>query len=77
MKVGEHLLVRVRPALRVRAEGEIDDRRVGWKARDAAQDIWKGQLVGPDKRHAIAKSREPGLELSAPELADGVRTQSP
>ena len=49
----------------------IDDRRVGWKARDAAQDFWKRQLVGPDKCHAIAKSREPGLELPTPEPADG------
>ena len=28
VKVGEHPLVRIRPALRVRAEGEIEDRRV-------------------------------------------------
>ena len=42
-----------------------------WKARDAAQDVFKRQLVGPDKCHAIAKSCEPDLELSTPELTDG------
>ena len=44
---------------------------MAWKARDAAQDILKRQLVGPDKCHATAKSCELGLELSTPELADG------
>ena len=48
VKVGEHSLVRIRPALRVRAEGEIEDRRVAWEARTAAQDLRKGQIVGPD-----------------------------
>ena len=55
VKVGEHLLVRIRPALRVRAEGEIDDRRVAWKARTAAQDLRKGQIVGPDERQPTAE----------------------
>ena len=70
MKVGEYLLVRVRAALRVGAEGEIEDRRVTGKARDTAQDILKGKLVGPYKCHAIAKSFEVALERSTPELAE-------
>ena len=45
VKVGEDLLVRVRPAVRVRAEGEIDDRRVAWKGRAAAQGFFMRQLV--------------------------------
>ena len=39
VKVGEHSLVRIRSALRVRAEGEIKDCRVAWKARAATQDL--------------------------------------
>jgi len=70
VKVGEHLLVRIRPALRVGAEGQIDDRRVAWKARDAAQDIRQRQLVGPDECQAIVKSCELGLERASPKLAD-------
>ena len=70
VKVGEHLLVGIRPALRVRAEGQIDDRRVARKARDAAQDVRQRQLVGPDEGQAIAKSRELALEHAAPELAE-------
>src|SRR5688500_4230858 len=65
------MLGRVRPALRVGAEGLIDDRRVGWKARDAVQDIRKRQPVRPDKGHATLKSREPGLELWTHESTDG------
>ena len=68
--VVEHLLVCVRPALRVNTEGDKDNRRAAWKARDAAQEARNGHLVGPDKRHATLKSREPGLELLAPEPAD-------
>ena len=77
VKVGEHSLVRIRPALRVRAEGEIEDRRVAWKARTAAQDLRKGQIVGPDECQPIVKSRELVLELSTPELPESVRTPSP
>ena len=39
VKVGEHSLVRIRRHPRVRAEGEIEDRRVAWQARTAAQDL--------------------------------------
>ena len=69
-KIGEHSLVRIRPALRVRAERDIEDRRVVWQAGTAAQDLRKGQLVGPDECQAIVKSRELLLELSTPELAE-------
>ena len=70
VKVGEHSLVRIRPTLRVRAEGEIEDRRVAWKARTAAQDLRKGQIVGPDKCQPIVKSLELLLELPTPELSE-------
>ena len=70
VKVGEHLLVGIRPALCVRAEGQIDDRRVAGKARDAAQDVWQRQVVGPDECQAIAKSCELALEHAAPEPAE-------
>ena len=58
VKFGEYSLVRIRRAGRVVAEGEIENRRVLRKARTAAQDLRKGQIVGPDKCQAIAKSRE-------------------
>ena len=41
-----------------------------WKARTAAQDLRKGQIVGPDKGQAIAKSLELLVELLMPESAD-------
>ena len=77
VKVGEHSLVRIRPTLRIGAEGEIDNCRVGWKARTATQDLRKGQIVGPDKRQAIVKSLELVLELLTPESAQSVRNPSP
>ena len=69
VKVGEHSLVRIRAAPPVRAEGEIQDRRVARKARTLAQDFRKGQTAGPDECQAILKSRELRLELSTPERA--------
>ena len=69
MKVGEHSLVRICPTLRVRAEGDIHDRRVAWKARTATQDLRKGQIGGPDERQPFAKALELLLELSTPELS--------
>ena len=68
-KGGQHSLVRVRPTLRVCAEGEIKDGRVAWKGRAATQDFRKGQLVGPDKRQPFVKALELVLELSTPELS--------
>src|SRR6478609_2315263 len=67
MKLGEHSLVGIRPTLRVRAEGDIQDRRVPWKARTPTQDLRKGEIGGPDKRQPFAKTFELLLELSTPE----------
>ena len=41
VKLGEHSLVRIRRPRRVRAEGDIEDRRVVWQARTAAQGLLK------------------------------------
>ena len=38
-KLGHHSLVRVRAALRVRVEAEVEDRRVGWQVRASAHDF--------------------------------------
>ena len=70
VKLGEYSLVCIRRSGGVGAEGEIEDRRMVWKARTAAQDLRKGQLVGPDKGQAIAKSLELLVELPTPESAD-------
>jgi hypothetical protein len=70
VKVGEHSLVRIRPTLRVRAEGEIQDRRIASKARTPTQDLRKGQIVGPDERQPFVKTLELVLQLSTPELSD-------
>ena len=70
MKVGEYSLVRVRSALRVRAEGDIQNRRVAWQARTATQDLGERQIVGPDKRQPPAKAFELLLELAPPEMAE-------
>ena len=56
VKFGEHSLVRIRRPRRVRAERQIEDRRVVWQARTAAQDLRKGQIVGPDKCQPVVKS---------------------
>ena len=77
VKVGEHLLVRVRPALRVRAEGEIDDRRVAWKARDAAQDVLQGtarrtRQMSRDREIVRTRSRALGARTGR-----WLRTRSP
>ena len=77
VKFGEYSLVRIRCSGRVGAEGEIENRRVLWKARTAAQDLRKRQIVGPDKRHAIVKSLELALELLTPESGRSVRSPSP
>ena len=69
VEVGEHSRVRIRAAPPVRAQGEIQDRRVARKARTLAQDFRKGQTAGPDECQAILKSHEPRLELSTPERA--------
>ena len=69
MKVGEYSLVRIRSALRVRAEGDIQNRRVAWQARTAAQDLGERQIVGPDERQPPAKAFELLLELAPPEMA--------
>ena len=58
VKIGEYLLVRIRRSGCVGAERDIENRRVLWKARTAAQDLGKGQFVGPDEGQAIAKSHE-------------------
>ena len=60
MKVGEHSLVRIRPALRISSEGDIEDRRVGRKARAAAHYFRKRQVVGPDERQPLVKALELG-----------------
>ena len=70
VKFGEYSLVRIRRSGRVVAEREIENRRVVRKARTAAQDLRKGQFVGPDKCQAIAKSRELLVEPLTPESAD-------
>ncbi len=70
VKLGEHSLVRIRPALRVGAEGQIEDRRIAWKARTAAQDLRQGQFLGPDERQPVLKSLELFIELSTPESAE-------
>ena len=58
VEVGEHPLVRIRGPRRVRAERHIEDRRVVWQARTAAQDLRKGQIVEPDKCQPVVKSPE-------------------
>ena len=70
VKVGEHSLVRIRCPRRVRAESEIQDRRVVWQARTAAQGLRKRQIVEPDKCQPVVKSPELVLELATPELAE-------
>ena len=70
VKLGEHSLVRIRRPRRVRAESDIQDRRVVWQARTAAQDFRKGQIVEPDKCQPVVKSPELVLELATPELAE-------
>ncbi len=71
VKVGEHPLVRIRPTLRIHAEGQIEDRRVGRKARTATQDLGKGQVVGPDERQPFVKALELVFELPTPESSNG------
>ena len=46
VKVGEHSLVRIRPALRVGAEGEIEDRRVASEGSHSGA----GSPQGTDRR---------------------------
>ena len=70
MKFREHSVVRVGPSNRVAAEGEIEDRRMAGEAGTAAQDLRKGQIVGPDKRQPVVKSREFLLELYTPESGE-------
>ena len=70
VKFGEYSLVRIRRSRRVGAEGEIENCRVLWKARTAAQDLRKRQIVGPDKCHAIMKSLELFLDCLTPKLAE-------
>ena len=65
------------PLLRVRAEGEIEDRRVLGQGRRASHDLRKGEVVGPDKCQAIVKALELLLELLTPELCRTARTPSP
>ena len=77
VKVGEHSLVRIRPPCASVPKVDIEDRRVVWQARTAAQDLRKGQIVGPDECQPVVKSPELVLELATPELADLVRTPSP
>ena len=43
------------------------------KARAAAQDLLKGQIVGPDKCQPVVKSTELALELTTPEPAEWAR----
>ncbi len=72
-KLGEQLLVRKRGPRRVGAERDIKDRRVFRKARAAAQDLLKGQIVGPDKCQPVVKSTELALEFTTPEPAEWSR----
>src|SRR6188508_2670630 len=69
MKVGEHALIGIGPALRVRAEGDIDDDGVPWKTRTVTQDLGKRQIVRPDERQPAVKALELLLQLSMPELS--------
>ncbi len=69
MKVGEHALIGIRPALRVRAEGDIDDYGVAWKTRTVTQDLGERQIVRPDERQPFVKALELLLQLSMPELS--------
>ena len=77
VKVGEHSLVRIRRPRRVRAEGDIEDRRVVWQARTAAQDLRKGQIVGPDKCQPVVKSLELRSRARDARTGRAVRTPSP
>ena len=70
MNVREHPIVGIRGARGVRAEREIEDGRVRRQARSAAQNLGKGQIVGPDECHSIAKPLELSLEYSTPGLAE-------
>ena len=69
-KVGEHPLVRVVPARRIRPKGQVEDGRVAGKARAASHDLLQGQIIGPAEREPVVKSREVFLELSMPECAE-------
>ena len=42
VKIGDDSLVRIRGSRRVSAERDVENRRVGWKARAAAQDLREG-----------------------------------
>ncbi len=70
MKVGEHSLVGIRPALRICSEGDVVDGRVGRKARAAAQYFRKRHVVGPDERQPLVKALELVLEFSTPESSE-------
>ena len=71
VKVGEHSLVRIRCPRRIRAERDIEDRRVCPAGSQQRRRIsGKGQIVGPDKCQPIVKSLELALELAMPELAE-------
>ena len=65
------------PALRVGAQGQVQDRRTAWQVRTAPHDFLKGQIVGPDERQPAVKARELVLELSTPEAAQRSRARSP
>ena len=71
VELGKHALVRVRPTLRIHAESHIENRRVGREARAAAQDLRKGQFVGPDERQPFVKALELVFELPTPESSNG------
>ena len=70
VKIGKHSLVRVCRSGGVRAEREIQNRRVCWKARATELEFLEGQIVGPDKGQAIVKSAQRLVELLTPESAD-------
>ena len=71
VKVGEHPLVRIRPALRVGAEGEIEDRRVGSAGSQQRRKI-SGRDRSSDQTN-VSRSRNRLnwlLELTTPEFAE-------
>ena len=73
VQVGEHSLVRIRPTLRVSHQVQVYDRRTAWQVRTAPQDLLEGQVVGPEERQPVLKTRELVLELSTPEAAQRSR----
>ena len=67
VQVGEHPLVRIGRSRQVGAEGQKEDRRVGWQAGTAAEEIRERQIVGPGEGGPSIKATKLVLELATPD----------